>query len=286
MNDPTAPNQHAIELWGGDRGQAWVSRRSNFEAQLSQYNPLILNAAQIEPGMNVVDIGCGTGDLSRAAQERVTDSGRVAGVDISRAMIEAAKSGISKPPPDFSVGDVQVCGSPLEGVDRIISRFGVMFFADPRSAFSNVARWCNDDARLAFVCWGPEEKNPWLHEPAASHADLLPPPPPPDAEDPGPFSLADPQTIAQHLIGSWTDVTATELDLDIYLGGPGTVEDAIDFIISGSRLALILPRLVEEDRGLLPAIRNRLRIVFETKHDGTGVKYPSNAWLVDARLSI
>lgn len=47
---------------------------------------------RIRPGQAVLDLGCGTGDLTIAAFKRATTAGRVVGVDFSPPMLEQARA--------------------------------------------------------------------------------------------------------------------------------------------------------------------------------------------------
>jgi demethylmenaquinone methyltransferase/2-methoxy-6-polyprenyl-1,4-benzoquinol methylase len=52
--------------------------------------------ADLKPGWNVLDIGCGTGDLSLAALRKVRPAGRVTGVDFSESMLGLARGKASR----------------------------------------------------------------------------------------------------------------------------------------------------------------------------------------------
>lgn len=71
-------------------------------------------------------------------------------------------------------------------VDRLVSRFGIMFFDDALAAFSNLVRWLAFGGRFAFAVWGHPAENPWMttvRQVVAEIVDL----PKPAAEAPGPF---------------------------------------------------------------------------------------------------
>ena len=52
-----------------------------------------------------------------------------------------------------------------EAADLMISRFGVMFFAEPAKSFANLRRALKPGGRLVFVCWRKPDLNPWLLAP-------------------------------------------------------------------------------------------------------------------------
>jgi SAM-dependent methyltransferase len=80
--------------------------------------------------------------------------------------------------------------APERPYDRLVSRFGVMFFADPAAAFANLVRWLVPGGRFAFAVWGPLAKNAWMatvRDEVARHVDL----PVVDPDAPGPFRYAE-----------------------------------------------------------------------------------------------
>ena len=106
---------------------------------------------------------------------------------LERAREHAAAEGLANA--TFRVADAQV--EPL-GVDRfdvVMSKFGVMFFADPVAAFANFARATTPGGRLAFVSWRNLADNEWLQvmRGAAAQGRELPSPP---EDAPGMLGLA------------------------------------------------------------------------------------------------
>jgi SAM-dependent methyltransferase len=80
--------------------------------------------------------------------------------------------------------------------DLAFSRFGVMFFDDPDSAFANIRAALVATGRLAFVCWASPQDNPWLTVPLRVARSHLPPQPESDPAAPGPFAFADPDRVS------------------------------------------------------------------------------------------
>ena len=85
----------------------------------------------------MLDVGCGTGDTTRACAALAVDGGAL-GIDLSTAMLERARdacrdAGLTNV--EFERGDAQVYPFVPERSDLVVSRFGVMFFADPVAAF-------------------------------------------------------------------------------------------------------------------------------------------------------
>lgn len=114
----------------------------DYDAELRLHNAHLRAAARVGAGDRVLDIGCGTGQTTRQAA-RAAVEGSAVGVDNSKVMLERARriSADEGPPNvDFVLADAQVNAFPPPAFDLCISRFGVMFFADPLAAFTNIAR--------------------------------------------------------------------------------------------------------------------------------------------------
>lgn len=93
----------------------------------------VLRAAGIAPGMRVLDVGCGSGDVSFLAARLVGPTGTVIGVDKSAEAIDLAsqrarEAGLSHV--HFVTADLTefTIDTP---VDALIGRFVLMYFADP-----------------------------------------------------------------------------------------------------------------------------------------------------------
>jgi SAM-dependent methyltransferase len=208
---PEIANVEQAAAWDGPSGAAWVAREEFQNAALAAHTDALFAAADVQPADRVLDVGCGTGDTTRAAARRAVD-GHALGVDLSAAMLargreRAAEEGLTHV--TFEQADAQVERFTDDSFDVVISRFGVMFFADPVVAFANLARATRAGGRLAIVVWQPFAGNEWVEVPRDALAigrDL-----PPIPEDvPGPFGLADPDRIRRILTdASWS---AVELD--------------------------------------------------------------------------
>jgi SAM-dependent methyltransferase len=204
------PNIDSREFWDRRAG-AWDRRAEAMDGFADSYGAPAMDALDVQPGERVLDIGCGPGTTALQLAQRVGSGGTVVGVDISDAMVAAAarraeRAGVTNV--TFRAVDVQD-GDLEPPFDRAYSRFGIMFFADPATAFRNIAGALRPGGRLAAAVWGRLDDNPWMFLPtlAASEvlgAELTLPGP----DEPGPFSLADPTHVAALLTGAgFVDVT-------------------------------------------------------------------------------
>jgi SAM-dependent methyltransferase len=104
---------------------------------------LLMSLAGLADGLQVLDLGCGTGDLSLELARRVMPSGRVLGVDPDPARLEHARKSI---PADLnnlvfdqaSAGDLHPVGD--ASVDLVYSNYALHWVLDPAPAFSEVYR--------------------------------------------------------------------------------------------------------------------------------------------------
>ncbi|MEM1138828.1 MAG: class I SAM-dependent methyltransferase [Pseudomonadota bacterium] len=184
------------ELWNGDMGKTWVEIQGFIDRLLKPFETLLVDAARAaktHASARVLDIGCGNGTTTFALSRALGPGAACTGIDLSRPMIENAQRQARETGEDitFLCDDASLHPFADKQFDLLASRFGVMFFADPLTAFSRLRQAARDDASLAFVVWRTAEENNFMTAAARAVAPLLPPLPPRDAGAPGPFSLGD-----------------------------------------------------------------------------------------------
>ena len=276
-------NQDQAEHWNtGDDLKHWVNDRARFDGMLAPFTDLILEGAQLTSTDHVLDVGCGCGATTLAAA-RIASRGSAVGVDLSAPMLEVARDDADRAGPGnatFEQADVQVHPFEDGAFDVVISRFGVMFFADPIGAFTNLRRATRPDGRLSFVCWQPLMANEWMTVPSAAMAEHVAFPEPPAPGAVGMFALADAERPAQILDEArWKDISVASRQLSILVGGPGTVDTAVNFLRSGALCRNVLASVdAETEARALEAVRAALA-PFAVDD---GVRLGSAVWLVTA----
>ena len=111
-----------------------------------------LNAAGIEKGMKVLDIGSGAGDVALTLAEVVGTNGSVVGVDVNADILETARSradaaGITNV--EFIAGDARTLNLPND-FDAIVGRLVLMYMAEPADALKQLAARLRPGGIVAF----------------------------------------------------------------------------------------------------------------------------------------
>jgi SAM-dependent methyltransferase len=203
----------------------------------------------------------------------------VLGADISRTLLELARHraegmrGV-----DFVEADAQTHAFEAARFDAVFSRFGVMFFADPKAAFANLRRALKPGGRLAFVCWRSPAENPVMVLPMQAALPLLPEPPPqPEPNAPGPFAFADPDRVRGILEAAGFDAIQVEPHDEKI--GSGDLETALGLALRVGPLGSV----VRENPALAPKITDAVRAALAPHAGPDGVKLASATWIVTAR---
>jgi len=271
-------NTAQIDYWNGAAGQKWVRDADRLDKMLRPFLDAVMDAAKPKAGEVVTDIGCGGGALSLA----VAGKGAIAtGVDVSEPLIEVARrrAAVSAPGTRFVVADASEW-TPEAAADLIVSRFGVMFFADPVRAFANIRKGAAPGGRLAFVCWRPLAENEWALAPIiAAMPFLREAPKPPEPGAPGPFAFGQREHIDRILTeAGWKDVRISPWDGQIELPG-ATAPETAEFMMEIGPLS----RTIAE-QGLDPAqIKAALVARVEGLADAEGrTRLKAATWIVEA----
>ncbi len=263
--------------WNGETGKRWVASQTLLDAILRPYADALIEAAALPESGTVVDVGCGCGATTLMAA-RSRPRVQVTGVDVSTSMLErarerAAAQGLNV---RFEYGDAGVVERPAASVDRVLSRFGVMFFDDPVAAFTNMRRWLAPGGAFVAMVWGPIADNPWMTEVIARvrrHVEV----PEPDSSR-GPFSLAEPPQV-ERLLEDAGFARHEQRWVDLPMRIPGPVEDAVRFHRERSIVLSALDGVAAITRD---AVHEELRAFVEAGHDGAALTLGARARLVRA----
>ncbi|HVQ85919.1 MAG TPA: class I SAM-dependent methyltransferase [Mycobacterium sp.] len=130
-----------------------VQRRLLQGRLYNDYTEHALRLAGLRPGMRVLDIGCGPGDVSFVAARLVGQSGTVLGVDAAPAMIELARAravekGFSTVHFMQSTIDAIALDEP---VDAVIGRLILMHLPDPAATLRQLSNWVRPGGVIAFA---------------------------------------------------------------------------------------------------------------------------------------
>ena len=132
----------------------------NFAAvaeRILESGELVVDRAGIEPGMEVLDVACGSGNATLPAAKA---GARVTGLDFAPGLLEIARERAADAMVeiDFIEGDAQAMAFEDGSFDRVVSTFGHMFAPDHRATADELRRVCRPDGRIAIACWTPEGK--------------------------------------------------------------------------------------------------------------------------------
>ncbi|WP_336216141.1 class I SAM-dependent methyltransferase [Nonomuraea sp. LPB2021202275-12-8] len=233
----TIVNTHQSEAWNGYEGTHWADHHDRYDATNSGFNHHLLQFASEDD--RVLDVGCGSGQVTRLAARRARHA---TGLDLSAPMLSRARAlaseeGIGNV--DFQQGDAQVHPLPAGTYDLAVSRFGIMFFADPVAAFANIGRALRPGGRVAFLGMRDlaDHDLRLVFETLAEHL----PPPPPSPDGTSPTSLSDPAHVHEVFTAAgFTQVEATPVEAEQVLGTDA--QDAAAFLAAWGPVRYLLGR--------------------------------------------
>lgn len=273
----TIANHQQAAAWNGWEGRHWAENPERYNGMMEGFNAPLLAAAGIAPRDRVLDIGCGTGQTTLLAAQLASD-GSALGIDLSAPMLErarrdAAVSGVGNV--SFEQGDAQVHPLPERGFDVLLSRGGVMFFADHVAAFTHLRQALAPDGRLAFL--GPQPGGPdsaYARATAALSPFLREASP----ASRGMGSLLDPVRVREVLVAAgFTDVDVVAAGAPMTFGA--NVKDAADFIFS---MGPIRHNVRTMDRATVTRIRADVIRALAEYETAEGVRLPGSVWIVTA----
>jgi len=128
--------------------EAWTSLTTQFA------HPL-LAAVATKPGMRVLDLACGPGNVTAEARRL----GAIpVGIDFSRNMILRARK--KNPGIEFVEEDAERLEFESDSFDGVVMNFGVLHLAHPEKAFAEAGRVLRRGGRFGFSIWAKPDENP------------------------------------------------------------------------------------------------------------------------------
>ncbi len=260
-------NAEQAALWNTS-GQGWARVQDIVSLAMRPFEELLVEKASEKPRRRVLDVGCGTGGVTRAVA--AATGAHCVGIDIAESMVAAAREHGEA---EYVLADAQT-HTFEEKFDLIVSRFGVMFFTDPVAAFTNIRTAAEPGAELCFITWRAPEENPFMQTGERAAAEHIPNLPARDPHGPGPFALADPDRLRQVLAG-WSDVEITPIDRITRL----PEEALVPYLRNMGPVSRALREAPEDERD---RIIGQVRRAFDGFVHGDEVSFPTATWQVTA----
>lgn len=156
-------------------------------AIFDQWPPVMIATAEISKGDDVLDVGCGTGVLTRELTQYVGDAGSATGFDLSESMLSVAR--LRCPDAAFKQGNVTELPFDDQSFDVVICSFMLMFAPDPEKAIGEMCRVLREGGRLVVSVWQGLHNNVVYRELVEATREI--------ADDDSANSLAWPFTMGQ-----------------------------------------------------------------------------------------
>jgi SAM-dependent methyltransferase len=140
-----------------------------FAAATREFFEPLLDAPEIRPGTVVLDLCCGTGQLTARAADR---GATASGLDFSPAMLAVART--AHPVQRFTEGDAEAMPFPDASFDAVVSSFGIHHVPRPERALAEVFRMLRPGGRFVFATWASPAENiawQWLFDAIRLHGD-------------------------------------------------------------------------------------------------------------------
>jgi ubiquinone/menaquinone biosynthesis C-methylase UbiE len=264
--------------------QRWVQREGwnrasscyeqYWQHQLQPAIDLLLDAADLRPGEDVIDVACGTGLVTLPAAASVAPTGRVLATDLSPKMIadverRAVACGLGNV--DVDCRDAEDLGTGLS-FDVALCSLGLMYVPAPMAAVSELHRVLRPGGRSVVSVWGERRNCGW--------AEVFPIVDARVSSDVCPmfFALGTPGALTAMLErAGFVDIEETRLDVELRYASD---DDALGAAFLGGPVALASSRFDDDTRRSAHADYIASLAEFA---DGTGYRVPGEFVVASAR---
>lgn len=280
-------NGEAIEAWNTVLFDKFSRYREVVSRLLGGFGDAVMNRCRPAPGERFLDVGCGFGDTTIELARRVGADGLAVGVDAAPRFIDEARGAAAQAGIDnarFEIADAQTAHLG-RGFDAAYSRFGTMFFESPVLALRNIRSAMTPGGRLAMVVWRNQSDNEFLDLPARRAREIVGDSRRLDGPTcgPGPFSMADPNTLRVVLAASgFAGAVIERHDAMVCLGLD--LDEAVEIALELGPAGELL-RLSADGERRRADVAASVREGFTPFSTDDGVLAGASVWLVSARVA-
>jgi enediyne biosynthesis protein CalE5 len=203
----------------------WEKWDRFFDEQMAFLNHRLVADARLRAGMQVLDLGSGTGSPALLGAHTVGPSGQMVGLDLAEQMLAVARrkaTALGLANVTFRTGDATTLPFEANSFDAMTSRFCLMFLPEIPKAAAEIVRVLKPGSWVAVAVWSAPDKNPSISlsmEAVKKVVEL----PQPDPTAPGIFRLAKSGDLAgmmqqaglidvaeQEFLAEWSYASADE----------------------------------------------------------------------------
>jgi len=263
-------NHPAISDWATSRGEKWRDNIAGMERMLAPIDAPLIKALRLDAPYRIADIACGGGGTTLEIYRQAPAGSVIVGFDISQALVESARDRAVRAHCDiqFEVADMGTAAARQQPFQRLVSRFGTMFFDNPPDAFANLFNWLAPGGRFAFAVWGRATENPWMtniNQAVSTVVDI----PLAAPEGPGAFRYGDRTTLLGLLEqAGFAEIEITDWYGKLPMGGELAAAEAANFAITS--FSSFAEWLIEAGGTALSDAEKELTARF-SKHEQNGV---------------
>jgi ubiquinone/menaquinone biosynthesis C-methylase UbiE len=232
---------------------------------------------QVEGNASVLELACGTGILTRELRNRLPATANLIATDLNEPMFQNASA-------KFARGEAvewrqaDACSLPFgdQMFDAVVCQFGIMFVPDKALAAREAHRVLKPGGLFLFNVWDALKHNDLgriAHETITSYFDKDPP-----TFYQVPFGYHDQKEIKRVLEeAGFRDI---RIEVVEKISGASRAEDTATGLVQGNPVSVAI---AERDPSLLPVITNAIAAALKSRFDGTTVRAPMRAVIVQAR---
>lgn len=177
-----------------------------------------VNRLTLQPGERVLDVACGTGNLTIPAAK---SGASVIGQDLSSNLLEQGRAWAKAEGLiiRFDENDAEALPYDDASFDTVISMFGAMFTPQPDVTAMELARTCRPGGRIAMANWTPDSFIGHMFKIVGKHV-------PPAPGIPSPLLWGDETTVGERLNGSVSNLQLTRRSITFNF--PFTASEVVD----------------------------------------------------------